>query len=190
MYYLTVPPDKFEFNLLTSEQQQQQQLSTSASTTDQNGPLLRCAVERVYPKPGLTFSELFTGNASPIPLPASMSSSFHSFPSIEVHHSHNDSTGLHSAWFEYRLAVDSIKVGTVYECKLELPSTSFVRKKRIKLIYPSRKFFLTSEYKIVKTQTHTCTHIGRYQWSSHTADVLSKCKFSTTSLSLSLYIYI
>lgn len=144
--FVSVPPDKFEFNLLAPEQQQQQEQSSS--------PLLRCSVERVFPRPVLTFSELLTGGSvGNVPAAASANGAqFHSFPSVEVTSIVNGTTGLYSAWFEYRLAMDSIRVGTVYECKLELPSTAYVRKKRIKLIYPSSKFPHSGTTKCTKIQ--------------------------------------
>lgn len=130
------------------------------SPEESSSPLLRCSVESVYPRPVLTFSELSTGNGSPVP-PPSIAAGANGppfpqvFPSVNVVTSVNDSTGLYSSSFTYRLPAESIKVGTVYECKLELPppsssSTSFsggplgaifTRKKRIKLIYPSSKSF-------------------------------------------------
>lgn len=167
IFFFLVPPKKFEFSLLTSEEAaaaaaslRDGSFSLSPETPESSSPLLRCSVESVYPKPVLTFSELSTGNGSPVP-PPSLAGGHRPpfpqvFPSVEVITSVNDSTGLYSSSFTYRLPAESIKVGTVYECKLELPppppppssSTSgsglgstFTRKKRIKLIYPSSESF-------------------------------------------------
>ncbi|KAI2798082.1 hypothetical protein BLOT_015124 [Blomia tropicalis] len=134
-----VSPEKFEFNLFSNGGVQQE----VQSNNDQSlGPLLRCVVESVYPKPFLTFSELASsssGGSSGVTnqLKHHSTQQFHSFPSVEMTTEQNETTNLYSASFEYRLPIESIRVGTVYECKLELPSTNFVRKKRIKLIYPS-----------------------------------------------------
>lgn len=75
-----------------------------------------------------------------MPPPAALSAHFHPFSSVEVSTIQNGTTSLYSASFEFRLPMDAIKVGTVFECKLELSSASYIRKKRIKLIYPSSKF--------------------------------------------------
>ena len=159
-----MPPKKFEFSLLTSEEAASflegaeggnSLVLTEESSSSNSGPLLRCSVEDVFPKPVLTFSELSTGNGSPVPPPPQSGGIPQVFPSVEVATSVNDSSGLFSSAFTYRLPAESIRVGTVYECKLELPGTaqaqstssftstpsSFTRKKRIKLIYPSSKFF-------------------------------------------------
>lgn len=159
-----MPPKKFEFSLLTSEEAASflegaeggNSLTLTEESSVNSGPLLRCSVEDVFPRPVLTFSELSTGNGSPVPPPLNNGGP-QVFPSVEVATSVNDSSGLFSSAFTYRLPAESIKVGTVYECKLELPGTaqaqstssssfistssSFTRKKRIKLIYPSSKFF-------------------------------------------------
>lgn len=114
---------------------------TVTSTADaliSYNPMVRCSAENLYPKPFLTFSELSTiGTTRNERMPNIPYSSFHSFPPIDVVTVMNESTGLYTAWFEYRLKVDSIQVGNIFECKLELPSTNFIRKKRIKLIYPT-----------------------------------------------------
>ncbi len=165
-----MPPKKFEFSLLTSEEAtsflertegNSLALTEESSSSISGGPLLRCSVEDVFPKPVLTFSELSTGNGSPVPPPPQSGGIPQVFPSVEVATSVNDSSGLFSSSFTYRLPAESIKVGTVYECKLELPGTaqaqstssssftsttsSFTRKKRIKLIYPSSKFFFAEK---------------------------------------------
>ena len=164
-----MPPKKFEFSLLTSEEAasflEGAESGNSHALTEESSsnasPLLRCSVEDVFPKPVLTFSELSTGNGSPVPPPPQSGGIPQVFPSVEVATSVNDSSGLFSSAFTYRLPAESIKVGTVYECKLELPGTaqaqqstsssftstssSFTRKKRIKLIYPSSKFFFAEK---------------------------------------------
>ncbi|KAH7636533.1 hypothetical protein HUG17_10503 [Dermatophagoides farinae] len=115
-----------------------------------NGPMVRCSAQNVYPKPVLSFSELIASDSMAImnmnyqrpPRPYSPQSQLKQlFPAIDVitilNESNHQQPQLYTSWFEYRLGIDSIKVGTIYECRLEIPTTNYIRKKRIKLIYPS-----------------------------------------------------
>lgn len=108
----------------------------------------------MYPKPVLTLSEQLPALVPPSSpgstFAADKSSPLAPWPSHHHHHkqlipsppvqiSVDNASQLYHAWLEYSLNVKTLRVGTIYECKLELPNTNYVRKKRIKLIYPSSK---------------------------------------------------
>lgn len=112
-----VPPAHFEFNLFADPRPSQLTSKLGAS------PVLRCVAIDVYPRPRLIFAELSSPAARIIK------------PPVEV--VQNESSQLYRTWLEYSLDVDSIQVGSIFECRLELPAANYVRKKRIKLIYPS-----------------------------------------------------
>ncbi|OTF81435.1 hypothetical protein BLA29_006281 [Euroglyphus maynei] len=161
-----VPPEKFEFNIFSNGGQLNlptNDLSTNTNLQnndnnvddddndndnddDNDGPMVRCSAHNVFPKPVLSFSELIASDSMMMvnnhqPSYPQQSQMKQSFPMINVITIMNESDHhqLYTSWFEYRLKIDSIKVGTIYECRLEIPTTNYIRKKRIKLIYPSSK---------------------------------------------------
>ena len=115
--------------------------------------MVRCQAHNVYPKPLLSFSELIADDTiSTMTINQHQSSPYsqfkQTFPRINVqtiisnesNQNQPQTKQRYTSWFEYRLKIDSIKVGTIFECRLEIPTTNYIRKKRIKLIYPSSKF--------------------------------------------------
>ena len=137
-----MPPKRFEFNLHASDGKTSLGPSNHITVLAQ-GPLIRCTVTDVFPLPVLTFSQLLTGSSVAVPPPNYLANAFIAQPTVDVKTTLNHTTGLYTSGFEYRLPSDSVRVGTVYECKLELPAAGYVRKKRIKLIYPSSKYFFS-----------------------------------------------
>lgn len=154
---ILVPPRKFEFNIFSGDGNLNLYSNNFNYEGLHNGPMVKCNAEGVFPKPILTFSELITNYgdghvnydykhhqtslSNHLMYPSSVSS-FYSYPEIDVITVMNETNQLYSASFEYRLKIDTIKVGTIYECRLEISNTNYVRKKRIKLIYPSSTFDL------------------------------------------------
>ena len=136
-----MPPKRFEFNLHASDGKTSLGPSNHITVLAQ-GPLIRCTVTDVFPLPVLTFSQLLTGSSVAVPPPNYLANAFIAQPTVDVKTTLNHTTGLYTSGFEYRLPSDSVRVGTVYECKLELPAAGYVRKKRIKLIYPSSEYSL------------------------------------------------
>ncbi|KPM07605.1 hypothetical protein QR98_0061040, partial [Sarcoptes scabiei] len=138
--FFYVPPKKFEFNIYSSEKDLNKPKIDDGNDRDggdvmhensnQNGPMVRCSVEDVYPKPILSFSETISlGNGYPpqqtFPL-IKMQSVINDRDPNRPQGSRNQSFNV---WFEYRLGYDSIKVGTIYECRLEIPYANYIRKK-------------------------------------------------------------
>ena len=114
-YTETVPPQKFEFQLI--------ELSADQLALD-------CTVDGVHPKPLITFSEQISSNHS----------FRHHFPVVNVTVSYRPDVSLYRASFRHPVR-SVLSVGTIYECRLELPGTNYVRKKRIKIIFPTSKWF-------------------------------------------------
>ena len=115
----TVPPKKFEFRFVEIDKQQL---------------ALQCTADGIYPKPVLTFSEQHTSN----------STFKNKFPEVNVKVQFDElDSQLYSASFLYRVQ-SALSAGTIYECRLELPGTYYVRKKRIKIIFPTSKNTLCS----------------------------------------------
>ncbi|KAJ6221495.1 hypothetical protein RDWZM_000040, partial [Blomia tropicalis] len=106
-----VPPQKFEFQLI--------ELSADQLALD-------CTVDGVHPKPLITFSEQISSNHS----------FRHHFPVVNVTVSYRPDVSLYRASFRHPVR-SVLSVGTIYECRLELPGTNYVRKKRIKIIFPT-----------------------------------------------------
>ncbi|KAH9416929.1 hypothetical protein DERP_014826 [Dermatophagoides pteronyssinus] len=155
-----VPPEKFEFNIFsnggrlnfpTNFNNNDNNLSADDDNNDDDDrPMVRCQAHNVYPKPLLSFSELIADDTiSTMTINQHQSSPYsqfkQTFPRINVqtiisnesNQNQPQTKQLYTSWFEYRLKIDSIKVGTIFECRLEIPTTNYIRKKRIKLIYPS-----------------------------------------------------
>ncbi|XP_054168591.1 uncharacterized protein LOC128965838 [Oppia nitens] len=105
-----VPPQTFDFNY------------TSLPTGVRE---LECRAKGVYPKPLLTLSEQTTN-----------SSNFHAFPKVDVNIHQNNETQYFDAVLRHR-PHQSSHMGTVFECKLEIPQTNYIRRKRIKIFFPS-----------------------------------------------------
>jgi len=107
---LLVPPQTFDFNY----------------TEEPKGELeLECQAKGVYPRPILTLSEQNTNG-----------SNFHVFPKVNVTTEQNRRTLYFDASLKH-IPHSSSTTGTIFECKLEIPSTNYVRRKRIKIIFPS-----------------------------------------------------
>ncbi|KAF7490300.1 hypothetical protein SSS_03795 [Sarcoptes scabiei] len=139
---LYVPPKIFEFNFIHY---------------DSERIALECLVDGVYPKPILSFQEQYSQRAdfSSVSLssPSSPSSSQFDFfqhlhrnpsavqqqSSVNVNITESDiEPFLYSASFLHPIK-SILTAGTIYECKLQLPGTIYLRKKRIKIIFPTSK---------------------------------------------------
>lgn len=108
----SVPPKVFDFHFIEL-------------TVDRIA--LECIAEAVYPKPELTFLEHYSSNFT----------HYQRSPAVNVSITFNDATDyLYSASFLH--PINSIlTAGTIYECRLQLPGTLYLRKKRIKIIFPT-----------------------------------------------------
>lgn len=104
LYCNSVPPQSFDFNF---------------TQTLSGDLLLECYARGVYPKPLLTLSEQTTNG-----------SNFHTFPKVNVSTAQNRSTLLFDTSLKH-LPHSSSTIGTIFECKLEIPSTNYIRRKRI-----------------------------------------------------------
>lgn len=111
---ISVPPRHFEFQFVELD-------------TDQIA--LRCNASHVYPKPVLSFYEqyLITNYTYDI-----------RSPPVNVSLAYHTDSSFYSASF-LQPTSPVLTVGTIYECRLHLPGTNYVRKKRIKIVYPTSK---------------------------------------------------
>lgn len=140
-----MPPATFDFRFI--------ELSGGPS----DAIALECTVTGVYPRPVLAFTETTSSNASyrhrAPPVNVTVLATTTTTPEIDGDNDDNDvneaenqesrrrfpSSPRYSASFRYPVQ-SVLSAGTVYECRLALPGTSYARKKRIKIIFP------TSEY--------------------------------------------
>lgn len=100
---------------------------------------LQCLATGVYPRPTLSFTETTSSNASYRHRAPPVNVTISTTPSDDENDeetSKNFNPSLYSASFLY--PVNSVlSAGTVYECRLALLGTSYARKKRIKIIFPT-----------------------------------------------------
>lgn len=117
-----MPPSLFQFHFVES-------------SADQFA--LECLVQDVYPEPRMIFIQ--QKNYSELSSPSSINvTTINNCQNEIVNHHHHHC--LYSAWF--RRPIDTILMaGTIYECRIQLYGTLYVRKKRIKIIFPTSKFF-------------------------------------------------
>nr|XP_046910070.1 uncharacterized protein LOC124491470 isoform X2 [Dermatophagoides farinae] len=115
-----VPPSLFQFHFVES-------------SADQFA--LECLVQDVYPEPRMIFIQ--QKNYSELSSPSSINvTTINNCQNEIVNHHHHHC--LYSAWF--RRPIDTILMaGTIYECRIQLYGTLYVRKKRIKIIFPTKK---------------------------------------------------
>ncbi|CAG2176859.1 unnamed protein product, partial [Oppiella nova] len=105
------PPQTFDFNY------------TEVSKGDRE---LECHAKGVYPRPVLTLSEQ-----------TASSSNFHVIPKVNVTTHQNSETQYFEATLRHT-PHQSSHAGTIFECKLEIPQTNYIRRKRIKIFFPSK----------------------------------------------------
>lgn len=149
-----MPPATFDFRFI--------ELSDGPS----DAIALECTVTGVYPRPVLAFTETTSSNASyrhrappvNVTVLATTTTTADNFDDDDddVNEAENQeprrrfppSAPRYSASFRYPVQ-SVLSAGTVYECRLALPGTSYARKKRIKIIFP------TSEYLSLFYLLHT-----------------------------------
>ena len=141
-----MPPATFDFRFI--------ELNSGSGPSD--AIALECTVTGVYPRPVLAFTETTSSNASyrhrappvNVTVLATTTTTANDFDDDydNVNEAENQeprrrfpSSPRYSASFRYPVK-SVLSAGTVYECRLALPGTSYARKKRIKIIFP------TSEY--------------------------------------------
>lgn len=112
---IAVPPKRFEFRFIETSHDQ---------------VALQCIAEGVYPKPRLSFSIRHQTNHS----------NYQQFPKVKVNVVASDRV-LYSASFRHPIQ-SVLSAGTVYTCQLDLPGTTYIRKKRIKIIFPTSEYFI------------------------------------------------
>ncbi len=117
---ISVPPQSFEFNYTTEVPRGELELE--------------CQAKGVYPRPILTLSEQTTNR-----------SNFHVFPKVNVTTEQNSGTLFFDTSLKHT-PQSSSTTGTIFECKLEIPSTNYIRRKRIKIKFPESKGKCQTKY--------------------------------------------
>lgn len=135
-----MPPRLFEFHFI--------ELSA-------NHIALECLIENVYPEPQmlLLFSKQ-NHHSNYLELLSSSINITHSENCLNWNNKMMDDSCqslLYNASIQH--SIDSIlTAGTIYECRIKLRGTYYVRKKRIKIIFPTSKSFFSFKFKLPRTR--------------------------------------